>query len=173
MQLLNKQPSEDRRLKSSIIAGKFFRMPEFERAKTILFYASFGGEVETFDMIRQAQLLGKRIALPRIHPQNTIKPVLISDLDCDLETGPYGIRQPHASNDRTILPGELDMVVVPGVAFDRFNNRLGRGGGYYDRFLGTLSDKVITVGLAFDFQIVDGFPPSASHDKPVFCVLSN
>ena len=68
---------------------------------------------------------------------------------------------------------ELDLVVVPGLAFDKRNNRLGRGQGYYDRFLKTLPRGVPTIGLAFDFQIVDTIPQRKEHDVAVDCVLVN
>ncbi|MCK4882744.1 MAG: 5-formyltetrahydrofolate cyclo-ligase, partial [Candidatus Omnitrophica bacterium] len=74
---------------------------------------------------------------------------------------------------QTLSEACLDMVIVPGVAFDKHNNRLGRGGGYYDRFLAALSSEVLTVGLAFDFQMVDSLSSQETHDVPVSCVLTN
>ena len=65
------------------------------------------------------------------------------------------------------------MVIVPGLAFDKHNNRLGRGAGYYDRFLSTLPTDIPTVGLAFDFQIIDRLPQQKEHDIPVSHVLVN
>jgi len=156
------------------IKDRLFQMGEFQNAKTILFYASFDGEVETFTMIKEAQKLGKTISLPGIpRDEQKIIPVAVTSLEDDLQTGPYGIRQPKIDQDKTLEKNCLDMVVVPGVAFDKQNNRLGRGGGYYDRFLASLPSDVPTVGLAFDFQIVDTLPPQEKHDVPVSCVLTN
>ncbi|MBF0533205.1 MAG: 5-formyltetrahydrofolate cyclo-ligase, partial [Candidatus Omnitrophica bacterium] len=91
----------------------------------------------------------------------------------DMESGPYGILQPKASEDRKLDLDQIDMVIVPGVAFDRNNCRLGRGQGYYDRFLPRLSARTTTVGLAFDFQMLDVIPQIEPHDVPVSCVLNN
>ncbi len=149
-------------------------MVEFQEAKNILFYASFDGEVETFDMMREAQKLGKKIGLPGIQKdEGKIIPTAVASLESDLEVGPYGIKQPKIDQAQTLKEDHFDMVIVPGVAFDKENNRLGRGGGCYDRFLGALSPDAVTVGLAFDFQIVDFLSSQEKHDVPVSCVLTN
>ena len=82
--------------------------------------------------------------------------------------GPYGVRQPSARTGVSL--SKLDVVVVPGVAFDRRGNRLGRGKGYYDRFLKKLPKKTHRIGLAFDFQILPAMPVSR-HDLGVDKVL--
>jgi 5-formyltetrahydrofolate cyclo-ligase len=172
--LLRNQKKEERSIKSLAIAGKLFQMEAFREAETILFYASFDGEVETFDMMKEAQKLGKTIGLPGIDGDSkNITPTAVMSLEDDLETGLYGIKQPKMDQTRILAEDSIDMVVVPGVAFDKKNNRLGRGGGYYDRFLELLSPDTTTVGLAFDFQIVDSLSFQESHDIPVSCVLTN
>lgn len=171
--LLRNQKEEERLNKSRAIGLKLFKLQEFQEAQTILFYASFDGEVETFDMIKSAQQLGKSIRLPRIvEGENRFVPAAVHSLDKDLEDGPYGIKQPKSDPDAA-SPDNPDLVIVPGVAFDNKNNRLGRGGGYYDRFLGSLPPTVKTVGLAFDFQIVDSLSFQEEHDVSVSCVLTN
>lgn len=149
-------------------------MPEFKVSQTILFYCSFDGEVETFEMMRHASQIGKRIALPVIiKEKKRIVPTLIEHIDADLREGHYGIKAPLHDKARELKLSELDMVVVPAVAFDKNNNRLGRGGGYYDRFLGELPSHIPTVGLAFDFQVVDIIPGLSDHDIPVSHVIVN
>lgn len=161
-------------IKSLAIQDKLFRMKEFQEAETILFYASFDGEVETFGMIRESLKLGKEIGLPRFTERDKkIIPAAVASIESDLETGPYGIRQPKADLLKRFPSDGLDMVIVPGVAFDKNNNRLGRGGGYYDRFLSGLPPRVKTIGLAFDFQIVDSISFLEEHDVSVSCVLTN
>ena len=148
-------------------------MPEFKKAATIMFYVPFDGEVNTIEMIKLAKQLGKKITLPKIlRSQKEIVPTLVECLDSQLELGPYNIRQPK-EGAHALDVNALDMVIVPGVAFDEHNLRLGRGGGYYDRFLCQLSAHIPTVGLAFDFQIVDQIPEQGSHDMAVSHVLSN
>ena len=171
--LLKKQREEERLAKSVMISDKFLRMPAFIKSKLVLFYAPFDGEVDTFEMIKQAQKLGKKIALPRIlRKEKKIIPARVNSIERELTPGPYGILQPQADGKKTLSVEELDLVIVPGVAFDKQNNRLGRGGGYYDRFLSTLPSHIPTAGLAFDFQIVNDLPRQ-KHDVSVSCVLVN
>ena len=97
---------------------------------------------------------------------------MIDSVKEDLEYGPYGIQQPKSNRATVIAPEVLDLVVVPGVAFDRSGHRLGRGAGFYDRFLADLPRDIPTVGLAFDFQIVSNLPLQ-EHDIPLSFVISN
>ena len=173
VQLLKGQKEDERLRKSLVILERLFATPEFQSAKTILFYASFQGEVETFVMMRRAQLLGKRIALPMIlKEEKTIIPAVVENLDDDLAPGPYGIPQPRTDKTKTIEPGALDLLVVPGLAFDADNRRLGRGAGYYDRFLSGISNRIPSVGLAFDFQMVKSLPYQP-HDAVMSHVITN
>ncbi len=174
LKLLKGQKEEDRLTKSRVIREKLFAIPEFKKAKTILFYASFDGEVETFSMMKQAQKLGKSIVLPRIlKDQKILILSLVKNLTTNLTKGPYGISHPKLAALKVLNPNDIDLAIVPGVAFDSFNNRLGRGAGYYDRFLSQLPKEIPTIGLAFDFQVVDRLPHQESHDIPVTCVITN
>jgi len=149
--------------KSSLIASQFWKLPAMQKARSILFYVSLPNEVDTSSLIEKAIFSGKRVALPIIEKnQRTLIPALISSME-DVHKGAYGILEPHFSPDKMIALEELDAVIVPGLAFDRRHNRLGRGAGYYDRFLSTLPKSVLTVGLAFDFQLTDSLPTEA-HD---------
>ena len=173
LNVLRNQKEEDRLKKSQEIQKKLFSMPEFQGSDTILFYALFDGEVDTFKMMRMTQQLGKKIALPMIRKgTNCFVPLCVEKLEEDLEYGPYDIQQPCYDPLKVVKERDLSMVVVPGVAFDHENKRLGRGKGFYDRFLKGLPPDVFSVGLAFDFQIVDCLPPQ-EHDVPVSCVISN
>ena len=172
LKLLRSQKERDRILKSRVIRKKLFETPEFKRAHTILFYASFDGEVETFEMMRKALKLNKKIALPIVMRQSKkLIPSRINHLE-GLKKGPYGISEP-VSNGDVIDSADIDLVVVPGVAFDKTNHRLGRGAGYYDRFLRKLPIGTPTVGIGFDFQLVERLPHLQSHDVPVSFVITN
>ena len=173
LNLLRNQKEEDKLRKSLGILENFFSLPEFQRSKTILFYASFDGEVDTFTMMQRAQKLGKRIALPAIlRDKKMIIPKLIENLQEDLNTGPYGIKQPCYDKKKSLDLKEIDLVVVPGIVFDKMNHRLGRGAGYYDRFLAKLPKGIPSVGLAFDFQVVERLP-NQKHDIPLSRVIVN
>lgn len=170
--LLQKQKEEDRLRKSKMIKGRLFQDPDFVQSKTVLFYASFAGEVDTFDMMRQVLKEGKKIALPRVNVHTKeIFPKQVVNLEEDLEYGPYNIRQPKGDVAQDIDIKTIDLVVVPAAAFDRKHYRLGRGAGYYDRFFTKLSLDIPLIGLAFDFQILDDLPIE-EHDLPVSRVIT-
>ena len=161
--LLKEQDQEDRLRKSLLIAEQFWKLPAIQKARSILFYASMPGEVDTLAMIEKAIYSGKRVALPIVEQKKgKLIPTLISSME-DLHLGTYGIAEPHLDPNKEISLKDLDAVIVPGLAFDRLNNRLGQGAGYYDRFLSTLPKTVTTVGLAFDFQLTESLPTEA-HD---------
>lgn len=173
LEALRNQNDQDRLVKSRLIEKKLFNRAEFRAAKTILFYASFGGEVETFQMIKQATQLNKKIALPMISKgSKNFIPTLVKEID-SLNEGPYGIKQPVYSHEQAVDVGELDLVIVPGIAFDKLHNRLGRGAGYYDRFLAALPEDTPSFGLAFDFQLVDRLPHLEAHDMSLTDVIVN
>ena len=163
LNLLKEQNKQDALRKSQLIALQFWKLPVIQQAQTILFYASSSFEVDTLAMIDKASFLGKRVALPIVEKdQRKLIPALISSME-DVHKGTYGIAEPHFDPDKVIALKDLDAVIVPGLAFDRQNHRLGRGVGYYDRFLSSLPETVSTVGLAFDFQLTESLPNEA-HD---------
>ena len=166
---LNNQALEEALVKSRSIKGKLFRLSEFKLAKLVMFYASMEDEVNTKDMIEEALEMGKVVVLPR----SVGKEIVPKEIKkyADLEKASFGIYEPREKL-RNVNPKEIDLVVVPGVAFDEKKTRLGRGKGYYDRFLSKLPVDKVTVGLAFDFQIVRNLPKD-SHDISVSIVLTN
>ncbi len=154
------QKEEDRKRKSSIIKDKLFRILLFRKARVVMFYIAFDGEVNTQDMVKEAKNLGKIIAVPVCkNDKITLRPCLLGN-GHRLQKGPYGVGEPAVK--KSIKLKDLDLVIVPGIAFDRRNNRLGRGKGCYDRFLGRLPKRIPSIGLAFDFQILPGLPTTAT-----------
>ena len=141
--------SIEREEKSRVIKEKLFNQSEFKRAKTIMFYVAFRKEVETEQMIKESLAAKKEVVVP-ITDQEKKQLYLsqLKDYDRELESGTYGIKEPAADYYRPIKRNKLDLVVVPGVAFDTQGNRLGYGGGYYDRLLAGLT-SVSRVGVSF------------------------
>ena len=168
---LRNQKSEVRNQKSRVIKEKLFDLAEFEKAKNIMCYISLNAEVGTRGIIKDAFKLKKRIFAPVIEGDR-LGISEIKDLDKDLEEGPLGVLQPRKDSFTPFSPNELDLAVVSGLAFDRKGKRLGRGKGYFDRFLKDLPGTVKTVGLAFDFQILESIPANF-RDIPVDFVISN
>lgn len=146
----------ERSKKDSAIKGKMFSLPEFKKAKIILFYVSIRGEVRTDKMISESLEKGKRILVPFADLKN--KTLLISeinDLD-ELSPGAFGIPEPK--NPKEFPLERIDIVVIPGIAFDMKGNRVGYGMGFYDRFLKTLKPHVHKIALSYGLQIVSGIP---------------
>ncbi len=172
LEKLKRHKEDERRKKSLRIARKLFLLKEYVKAKTVLFYLSFNGEVDTAGMITESLKQGKRVAVPVLQTDRcALLPSLLKDIETETARGPHGTRHPKDAYIRPIEPRELDLVVVPGLAFDEAGNRLGRGMGYYDRFLSRLPERIPTIGLAFGFQIVEHFPPLEPHDFSVTKVL--
>lgn len=166
--MLNIQKEAERLKRSRVIQKKLFALKEFKEAKNIMFFASFDGEVDTFRMIEEAIKLGKQVVLPAIvKKEKRIIPCKITDLEKELDIGPYGVKQPKLRKTQFVSPEDIDLVVVPGIAFDRAGNRLGRGEGYYDRFLKKLPNGIPIAGLAFSFQILKTIPSVRHIDIPV------
>lgn len=153
---LKTQKEENREKKSNLIKEKLFRSKEFIKAKRVMFYVAFDGEVNTENMIKEAKKLGKIVAVPVcVRASTKIRPCLLSD-GARLKRGPYGAWEPVIK--KPVKLEDLDLVIVPGVAFDREGNRLGRGKGCYDALLKKLPHDIVSIGLAFDFQILPDIP---------------
>ncbi len=161
----------EREEKSRVIKEKLFNQSEFKRAKTIMFYVAFRKEVETEQMIKESLAAKKEVVVP-ITDQEKKQLYLsqLKDYDRELESGTYGIKEPAADYYRPIKRNKLDLVVVPGVAFDTQGNRLGYGGGYYDRLLAGLT-SVSRVGVSFEQQVAANIA-AAEHDQPVNKIIT-
>jgi 5-formyltetrahydrofolate cyclo-ligase len=151
--------------KSDAVWKRLVEFPAFQAADAAFFYVTHGSEVDTTLMRRMARALGMRVAAPRSDPGDHSMAFHWLDSEDALVPGAYGILQPELSTPRAEL-GEGVVVLVPGVAFDARGNRVGFGGGYYDRWLAGPGRGLRTVGLAFDEQLV-GSVGVLPHDRPV------
>jgi 5-formyltetrahydrofolate cyclo-ligase len=145
----------------------------YQRARLVLAYMAFDGEVLTDGLIRQAMAAGKQVVLPMVQADRlTMSLYAVDDLERDVAPGYRGILEPHRHSARVVAPTGLDLALVPGVAFDLRGGRLGYGAGFYDRLLGHLSQHTPTVGLAFDFQIMPRLPLQ-SHDIMLEAIVTD
>ncbi len=160
-------PQDDRSALSQAITDRFLGLPETTGAETVLAFWSFGSEVDTGPLIASLRSLGKTVALPRIEG-NEVAPVVAAP-ETPMSEASFGAMEP--AEGRALDVDELDLVVVPGVAFDRSCGRVGYGGGYYDRLLGKRRDGVAAIAIAFALQIVDRVP-SGAIDRPVDGVVT-
>lgn len=168
LETLRQQKQRERENRSLVIKEKLFRSPEFRSAGVVMFYVAKDYEVDTRPMIRHALQLGKRVAVPvtNVREKRLIASEVL-DPEKEFSFGPYGIKQPKREFVREIPIRMLDLIVVPGVVFDRKGSRLGHGLGYYDRFLKGAPKTTPLIGLAFRFQVVDDLPALSSHDVPL------
>lgn len=158
--------------KSEKIKNKLFQLEEFKDANFIFSFISFKDEIYTHDIIKDTISLGKRVGVPiTIKKPRKLLVSEIKDFDNELEIGPYDILAPKKEFERIIDPKLVDLVLVPGLAFNRYGFRLGYGGGYYDRFFAEIKEDVPKIGLCFDMQIVDNVPID-SYDIPVDYIIT-
>jgi 5-formyltetrahydrofolate cyclo-ligase len=140
--------------KSEKIKAKFFSLKEVWKAKKIMAYVSFKSEVRTREIILELLKRKKRVIVPLIDfKKKEIYLSELKDFQKELIPNKLGIFQPARKFFRPFKAKELDLVVVPGIAFDEKGNRIGFGKGYYDKFLSKLPKRVKVIGLAFEEQI--------------------
>ena len=157
-------PKDARFLKSRLIIERLTREIAFIDAKSILLYASMPYEVQLFPLIEECRIMEKQVALPIIVGKGEMWAARLNAIE-ELVHDAYGILSANRDNVEPIDMAELNLVIVPGVAFDLKGRRLGLGGGYYDRFL-PKATNACRAALAFDFQIVDTVPVTP-QDVPV------
>lgn len=137
------------------IVAKLIATAAYKRAQTIFLYASMAGEVQLYELMERALADGKRVALPLITGEHAMEAIELKDT-ADLVEGQYGIKTLPAVSATVIAPEELDLIIVPGLAFDRAGRRLGMGGGFYDTFMAR--SRALRLALAFDYQLVERVP---------------
>jgi len=151
-------PLFSRRAKSRRILKKLSETPVFKKAEHVAFYYGVSPEVETKSLLKKV-LKNKKIYLPKVDPKKSLTLCRVRSLLKDLRKGAYNIREPKLPYEKRPA-SQMDIILVPGVAFDKKGGRLGRGGGYYDRLL-RKAKNVVKIGLCFREQIVEKVPMKA------------
>jgi 5-formyltetrahydrofolate cyclo-ligase len=152
---------EEAEEKSRIIIETLFSLDEFRNARNVLFYVDTRNEVKTRNAITRALDMRKRVAVPKVLDHGMIA-VVICSLS-ELRPGRFGIYEPLHCVE--MQAKQIELVVVPGVAFDKRGFRLGYGGGYYDRFLPCLCAKTVKAALAYEIQLTDKIPADEQDIK--------
>jgi 5-formyltetrahydrofolate cyclo-ligase len=159
----NQQPNKDEL--SRQICTTFMSLPEYATARTVMFYVDVRSEVRTRHSLPDALASGKRIVVPYCVNQE-LELFLLQDME-ELSIGMYKILEPRpelrSAPEKRVMPAELDLVMVPGVAFDRTGGRMGHGKGYYDKLLEHVRADAPLVALAFECQLFPEIPMQA-HD---------
>ena len=158
-------PAEERKEKSRKACRNLIATREFQNASAIMMYLSLPHELDTSEAILCAWQLGKTVVVPKVSwQQRHMIPVKISSLETGFSEEVGGLRNPITGAP---VPFEdIDLVVAPGLGFDRKGNRLGRGGSYYDRFFANKELKAPKCGFAFAEQVKESVPVT-DHDVPV------
>lgn len=165
-------PLEEREKKSKSIHTRLFSLPEFVSANTLAFYVSFKSEVLTETMIRKSLSLGKVVVVPITDLANRrLKLSRIIDYTDDLTPGTWGILEPKPDRIKLIALKEIDLVITPGVVFDKKGCRIGYGGGFYDGLLKSLQKEKVSVAVAFELQMVEEVPVD-NRDEPVDIIVT-
>ena len=157
-QALKAMTPEQRIAASASACHRLVALEPFVHATTVMLYMPLANEVDVTAAALRCFRAGQTVCVPKVNwdrkDMHSVEVTSLDDrvLDCD----EHGVRSPR--DGRIILPDSIDVVVVPALAYDPQGNRLGRGGGYYDRFLSKLRPRVTTIGLVFDQQIVDQVP---------------
>lgn len=154
-------PEEERLRRAGAVEEHLFSLPEVRVAGTVLLFYSFGSEVETSDMARRVHAEGKRLLLPFLDADGMeVAEVLPDD---ELVPTDYGPREP--ARRVAVQPTEVEVVIAPGLAFDREGYRLGYGGGHYDRYLGRMGGRGLRIGIGFGQQLVDRVPREPGDER--------
>ena len=154
-----KLSEEDVQSKSSIILDRLFRTLEYQTAEEIFTFVSFGNEVDTFGIILNALMSNKKVYAPKIIKKGLIEFYQILSLE-ELEVSKYGILEPTSENLGELrMDADNQLMIVPGVAFDEECNRLGYGGGYYDRYFAENIDcQVPRIAICYEIQMLQEVP---------------
>lgn len=164
-------PDQQRQDKSRKACRHLIATERFQEASTIMMFLSLPHEVDTSEAILHAWQMGKTVAVPKISwQQRHMIPVGINSLETGFSTGAMGLRNPV---DGVPIPfDQIDLVVSPGLGYDRRGNRLGRGGAFYDRFFANKTLTASRCGFAFIEQVVDSIPVT-ENDQPVHFLVTD
>jgi len=159
----------DRKQKCERIYNLLKTLPEWNDARQVLFFIGFGTEVDTLPMLKDALVQGKIIVAPKVIGQGEMKLCQVVNPDTQLQPGAMGILEPDETCPEVPLE-DIDLILVPAVAWDSEGFRVGYGGGYYDRLLAKVA-AIPKVGIGFDCQLIEKAPRD-THDLPVDILIT-
>ncbi len=163
-------PLTERQARSAKIFERLRALAAYEAARTVAVFVSCRSEVDTRPVVEDLLKRGRRAAVPRVTGKGEMEFHRITDPSLDLEDGAFGLREPRPALER-VPPGDIDLLIAPGAAFDPRGFRVGYGGGFFDRYLRRLRPDCPVVSLAFEIQIVDRVP-AEPFDEPVGLIVT-
>ena len=157
------------------ITARLLQMPEYQAAKTVLGYMSFGAEFSSDEWAQQVLADGKQLLLPKVNLQRKeLDLYLITDLQQDLALGLWGIREPLVGRcTKADTWSDVDFILMPGVTFGRDGARLGYGGGFYDKLVAHLPHRPVLVAAAYSLQILTHLPQEVTDRKVEWLLTEN
>lgn len=170
LNMRNNMSNEKRILKDKLIYNLFINSDLYKKAKDIFIYVSFGSEVNTHEIIKKAIIDKKNIYVPKIDMRKKEMIAVKIYSITELNVNNYGILEP-INVDKDKIANDFDIIVMPGVAFDENGNRIGYGGGYYDKYLEKNIFKAKKVALAYEEQILERIE-SDFHDIKVDFIIN-
>ncbi len=151
--------SEEIQAKSHQIALNLFQTDEYLTCRHALVYMATPLEVQTKEVMQDSWRRGKSVYIPIVDKSSKSMGIsLLTGLDIGFDSGPFGIKEPKREFLNMQVPSVLDLVIAPGLAFDYRGGRIGYGGGYYDRYMKTVSKGTPLLALSFDFQVFESLP---------------
>ena len=157
---------------SNKIIGTIMELPEFIKCKNIMLYLSFNKEVDTSPLVTWCLNNGKTVIAPYcVESKRKIIPFEINNLTTDLTKSTFGVMEPKHNLLKEANINDIDLIIVPGIVFDGNCHRIGFGAGYYDRFLPRKAKNALTIGIAYDYQIIDEIP-TGIYDVPLNFIVT-
>jgi len=169
---LGSLPHAERAARSAAVCARILKSPAFQSAVCVMLYMPLRSEVDVMSIALEAFRLGKIVCVPRVPDGGrSMHAVEIKSIDDEtMATDALGVPAPRSG--REMPQDSIDLIITPGVAFDLRCARLGRGGGFYDRFLAKAQRHSTAIGICFDFQLVEEIPTEA-NDVPVHAVVTD
>lgn len=169
--LRNSMPAVEKSKYDEIIYKKVISSEYYKRAKVLFIYVSFEKEVDTHRIINYSIANNKIVCVPKvINVSEGMKAVRISSMN-ELKKGHFGVLEPESFLNE-VKPDEIDLIIIPGLAFDKSHGRIGYGRGYYDRFLKSSKKDAAKVGLGYHFQLISKVP-MGDKDEPVDNIITD
>ena len=166
----NELPREQCREDSIMIAKRVLSLKKVQKAEIIFLYASYKNEVGTKKLIQKLLSMGKKVALPKVREEE-MDFFLIRSWE-ELVLGYQGILEPDGAG-QIVVPTKNDVMLLPGVVFDRKGNRIGYGGGYYDKYLDQQKDNLpCLIGIGYEMQMFSDIIPTEPQDKSLDFVVT-
>ena len=158
---------EEQRCAADGVYARIMRMESYRSARTVMAYAAVRGELSLERVMEDIRASGRRLALPRCGESGEMDACLVTERR-QLRQGAYGIWEPDESC-LLVPPEEIDLMLIPGTAFDRAGGRIGQGGGYYDRYI--IKTRAVRVGICHGFALVNHIP-TEKHDVRMDAVVT-